>query len=97
MRAAPGWVSEKIFDCLRAACVPVYWGAPNIAGSVDAEAFIDRNRFGSDEELAAHLVSMTEGEWTGYRSAALRYLASERFARFLPDAFAVTVLSALET
>src|SRR4051794_23704286 len=25
-----GYVSEKIFACFAAGCVPIYWGAPNI-------------------------------------------------------------------
>ena len=90
-----GYVSEKIFDCLRADCVPVYLGAPNIGDYVDDAAFIDRRQFPSDEALAQFLESMEEQEYMAYRLAALRYLESEGFKRFLPDAFASTVLGAL--
>ncbi|MFC1672130.1 hypothetical protein ACFL01_03235, partial [Planctomycetota bacterium] len=29
-RDIPGWITEKIFDCFFAGCVPVYWGANNV-------------------------------------------------------------------
>lgn len=25
MRDEPGWITEKVFDCMRAGCVPIYW------------------------------------------------------------------------
>jgi hypothetical protein len=51
MRDEPGWITEKIFDCMRADCVPVYWGASNVLDYVDPEAFVDRRRFASNSEL----------------------------------------------
>ena len=56
---------------------------------------MDRRRFKSDAELADYLVNMGEVEYLGFRNAALEYLESERFERFLPGAFAETVLAAL--
>lgn len=95
MQGEAGWVTEKIFDCMRAGCVPVYWGATNIGEFVDTEAFIDRQRFASDAELAAFLLAMTEREHSAYLQAIRRYLASDRFAAFLSPAFAANVLSVL--
>jgi alpha(1,3/1,4) fucosyltransferase len=90
-----GYVTEKMLDVLRSDCVPVYLGAPNIAQYVDTDAFVDRRAFESDGALADYLEQMREEEWSGYRSAALRYLESERFARFLPEAFVDDVLGVL--
>ena len=92
MRDEPGYITEKIFDCMRADCVPIYWGASNITDYVDAEAFIDRRRFKSDAELESFLVSMTESEHEKYRQAIKSYLASDRFSAFLPPAFANTII-----
>lgn len=91
----PGWVTEKIFDSMRAGCVPIYWGAPNITDYVDADAFIDRRRFNSDSELEAFLLSITEKEYERFQEAMLEYLSSERFAKFLPSVYADTIISAL--
>lgn len=92
----PGWVTEKIFDCMRARCVPIYWGAPNITDYVDAEAFVDRRRFKSDAELAAYLLSITEQEYERFQTAMQAYLQSERFTKFLPPAYADTIIQTLK-
>ena len=47
----PGYITEKIFDCFFAGCVPVYWGAPNITEHIPQNCFIDRRKFKSHEEL----------------------------------------------
>ena len=95
IRDESGYVTEKIFDCMRAGCVPVYWGAPNITDYVDAEAFIDRRRFKSDIELDSYLSGVTENEYARFQLAMQSYLAGKRFARFLPSAHADTIIQAL--
>lgn len=92
----PGQVTEKIFDCMRAGCVPIYLGAPNIDNYVDNDAFIDRRRFNSDSELEAFLSSITEKEYVRFQEAMLEYLSSDRFAKFLPVAYADTIINALK-
>ena len=96
MRGEPGWVTEKIFDCMRAGCVPIYWGASNIQEYADPEAFVDRTQFKSDADLARFLLEMSEHEWQRYREAARGYLASEWFAAFLPPAFTATIIRELD-
>lgn len=91
----PGWVTEKIFDSMRAGCVPIYWGATNIVDYVDPDAFIDRRIFNSDSELETYILSITEKEYKHFQEAIQVYLASERFARFLPPAYADTIIQAL--
>ncbi len=83
----PGFVSVKIFDCLRSGCVPIYRGASNIDEYVDADAFIDRRRFASSEELARFLMSMDEKTHDNYLRAAERYISSKKFKQFLSDSF----------
>ena len=95
IRDEPGWVTEKIFDCMRAGCVPIYWGAANITDYVDADAFIDRRRFKSDAELESCLLGITEQQYERFQGAIQDYLRSERFAKFLPPAYADTIIHAL--
>jgi hypothetical protein len=92
MRNAPGYVTEKLFDCARAGSVPVYWGAPNVTKYVDHDVFIDRTAFSSNAELARFLADMSEAEYSGYVEAALDYFRTDRFAAFLPPTFAKTVI-----
>src|SRR3989344_3566493 len=51
----PGYITEKIFDAMFAGCVPVYYGAPDIAEYVDQPSFIDFRRFNSYQELFGYL------------------------------------------
>ncbi len=94
MRDEPGYVTEKLFDCARAGSVPIYWGAPNIDSYVDPAVYVDRRMFSSDRDLAAFLSEMGESEHRTYLEAAQDYFRTERFAAFLPPAFAATVLEA---
>lgn len=91
-----GYITEKIFDCLVAGCVPVYWGAPNIADYVDSDAFVDRRAFGDDAELGAFLTTMSAEQHSEMLAAGRRYLASEDFAKFTSPGFVHTVVGELE-
>jgi hypothetical protein len=39
VRDIPGYITEKIFDCFFAGCVPVYWGAPNVLSGCHKEFY----------------------------------------------------------
>jgi len=95
IRDEPGYVTEKIFDSMRSRCVPIYWGASNITEYVDAEAFIDRRGFKSDIELESYLISMAQKEYEKLQEAMQDYLHSARFAKFLPPAYADTIIKTL--
>ena len=96
VRDVPGYVTEKIFDSMRCGCVPIYWGANNITDYVDEEAFIDRRKFKTEAELDSFISNMTEYEYSCYQNAMKKYLESSRFAKFLPPAFADTIISTLK-
>jgi hypothetical protein len=86
--AMDGWVTEKIFDCLRAGTVPVYLGAPDIEHWVAPECFVDMRRFSDYAELREFLHQLSPAEIEDYRSAGREYFASERFRPFTKEAFA---------
>jgi hypothetical protein len=93
MRGAPGYVTEKIIDCIRSGTVPVYLGAPNVADYVHADAFIDRSQFDSDAELIDYLLAVDVAGFWRFREAGQRFLHSREFERFLPPAFMETVVT----
>ncbi len=78
----PGYITEKIFDCFFAGCVPVYHGAPNVLDYIPPATFIDRTRFRSHDDLYAYLRGMSKGEYDGYRVAIAEYLASDSVELF---------------
>lgn len=83
-----GWITEKIFDCLRAGTIPIYWGAPDILAYVPAHCFIDMRQFANYAELRDHLKAMPAKEIQRYRDNARDYLRSPQFRPFTQHAFA---------
>jgi alpha(1,3/1,4) fucosyltransferase len=90
--AFPGYITEKLFDCFLAGCVPVYLGAPDVTDFVPASAFIDYRGIGSFAELDRHLRDMPEAEALRYVSAARDFLRSERCDRFTVDTLVDSML-----
>jgi hypothetical protein len=95
IRDQPGYVSLKIFDCMRSGCVPIYLGAPDITDYVDPDAFVDRRAFSSNEDLARFISRITEAEHARYVEAGRQFLSSPRFAPFLSEHFVDTVVGVL--
>lgn len=61
-----GYISEKIFHCFQAGCVPVYWGPPNIEKYIPKNCFIDFRDFSSFDELYQYLISVDEKIFNDY-------------------------------
>jgi hypothetical protein len=72
-----GYVTEKLFDCLVNGCVPIYWGADDIAGQVPADCFIDRREFRDTAAVHAHLLSITAEEFERRQEAIGEFLRSK--------------------
>ena len=88
MKNVNGMVSEKIFDCFFAKCIPVYLGTDNIEEYVPKDCFIDRREFTSYDELSRYLQTMSEGEYNRRIREIEDYLQSESFYRFSGAYFA---------
>ncbi|MDE3091886.1 MAG: hypothetical protein KGJ80_21140, partial [Chloroflexota bacterium] len=82
-----GWITEKIFDCMHAGTIPIYWGAPDILEYVPSNCFIDMRQFVNYAALRDHLKSFTANEIQGYRENARAYLRSPQFRPFTKQAF----------
>lgn len=76
MKNVKGMVSEKIFDCFFAKCIPIYLGTDNIDEHVPQDCFIDRRMFASYDELSLYLQNMTEEEYDRCLSQIELYLQS---------------------
>jgi len=90
VRGWNGFVTGKIFDTFAAGCVPVYWGAPDIAESIPADCFIAREDFASDAELHAFLQDMPERVHVGYLERIRAFLSSERAVPYSTEQFVRT-------
>jgi hypothetical protein len=87
-----GWVTEKIFDCFRCNCVPIYWGASNILDFVNNDTFIDRRNYKTNEDLALFINNISEIEYMVYIKNIKEYLQSDKYYKFLPENYSNTVL-----
>lgn len=79
----PGYVTEKVIDCLVAGVVPIYWGAPDIREFIPGGCFIDARKFSSLDALDAHLEKISEVEWieiVRHGRAFLRSSAGQQYS-----------------
>lgn len=61
-----GYITEKIVDCLKAKCIPIYWGASDIEKYIPRNCFIDYRAYGSYEKLLDYLSGVDENEYNAY-------------------------------
>lgn len=95
VRDLPGYITEKIFDCFFAGCVPVYWGANNVTDHVPAGCFIDRRNFSDTEEVYKFLKNITEQDFRGYQQRIVDFLQSEAAYAFSSECFAETIVNTI--
>ena len=87
-RDLSGYVTEKLFDCFRAGCVPVYVGPTEIAELVPADCFIDGRAYATPAELHAHLRKIDDAAYRGYQDRIRAFLLSEHAKPFSQNHFA---------
>jgi hypothetical protein len=91
----PGYVSEKIFDCLFASCVPVYLGEPSIERFIPRGCYVNRDDFATDAALSAFLMQMSYAEYAGYIAAIQDFLSGVERQKFGSEANATRVTDVL--
>ena len=74
-----GYITEKIFDCFKAKCVPIYLGASNIRKYIPRNCFIDYRDFGDYEKLITFLNSIDEKRYVSYIENIEKLLADRKF------------------
>lgn len=91
----PGYITEKIFSCFAAGCVPIYFGAPNIAQYIPPNCFIDYRKFSSMHALYTFIKRMPEQTYEQYILNIQAFLASEQAYKFSPEYFETIVQDAI--
>lgn len=91
----PGYVSEKIFDCLYYGIVPIYWGAPDVGQFVPPSCFIDGEKFSSDEDVYEYISTLPYDEYARHLAAARNFLASSDLDRLTVRAWVDHLLAAV--
>lgn len=93
----PGYVTEKIFDCFFAGCIPVYWGAPDISAFVPTETFVDARQFTNWLDLDRYLRELPASATQRHLAAARDFLASAAFDKFYQETFADELIAIIES
>jgi len=75
-----GSVSNRIFDCLQAGCVPIYLGASDIEEIVPKGCFIDKREF-DYERLLKLIENMGEERWASILEMGKMFLVSPQGKR----------------
>jgi hypothetical protein len=86
-RDLPGYITEKIFDCFRAGCVPVYVGPSEIHNYIPSKCFIDGRKFENTEKLNSFLRLISDSEYRDYQKNIKKFLRSEQAIIFSNEYF----------
>jgi hypothetical protein len=57
-QAFPGYTTEKMVYAMRAGCIPIYWGNPEIVADFNPASFIDVRSFPSDDRAIEHVLAV---------------------------------------
>ena len=92
----PGYVSEKIADCICARCVPIYHGSEGIEERVPQNCFVDARQFKSLAEMKDFIVSISESEHHKYIEAMDAFCKSDLASKFTRRHFADCLAKAMD-
>ena len=93
MRDVPGYITEKIFDCFFAGCVPIYLGASNVGEYIPEKTFIDKRKFSDYPELYEYLINLSDGAYREYLDSIGEYVQSDKILPFGAEYLANTILN----
>ena len=77
-----GYLTEKIFDCFYAGCVPIYLGAKNISKLIPPDSFIDYRKFSSAQELLNHIMTLSDNEILLMKQAGKNFIQSIIYKKY---------------
>ncbi len=91
-----GLISEKIFDCFNAGCIPIFWGAENISEYIPDNCYIDKRKFDSYEGLLEEILNMDEQVYSEKLKSINLFLKSEEYLEFTSSLFAKNVFNHIQ-
>jgi hypothetical protein len=73
-----GYISEKLFDVMRAGTVPIYLGDRSISKIIPPQSFVDVRHFKNHDDLLNYLINCPEAEWQEMLDTGQEFLTSNR-------------------
>jgi hypothetical protein len=80
-QSAPGYITEKLVEGMRARCIPIYYGCPRVAEEFNPKSFLNYHDFPSEEALIDRIL-----EIDGDNDLYLQYLKEPFFPGNKPAA-----------
>ena len=93
----PNYISEKIFDCFFAGCIPIYWGSNTIQDYIPEGCYIDRRKFASTEEVHHFLLGINESQYAEYQFNIQQFLNSPAAMQFDTTSYVSTIVNRIST
>jgi hypothetical protein len=59
---SPGYITEKLVEPLLAGCIPIYWGAPDVAKDFNARCMINVSDFPDHDAAIDHILAVDADE-----------------------------------
>lgn len=95
VRGISGYITEKIFDCFFAGCVPIYLGAENVTDYIPENCFIDVRKFESFNSVYQYIKYMPEDEYDNYINCIQSFLCSSNAGNFSNETYSKTIISGI--
>jgi alpha(1,3/1,4) fucosyltransferase len=93
----PGYITEKIFDCFLAGCIPIYYGAPDISDFIPRNTFINLEEFESLNDLENYISTMADEKIEEYRNNINMFLHSNEYIKYTGMYFAQTLYKCIKS
>jgi Glycosyltransferase family 10 (fucosyltransferase) C-term len=74
--SAPGYITEKIIECMLAETIPIYLGASDINLFLPRECYIDARQFSDPQELHKFMINLSGNDVLQYLEAGQSFLKS---------------------
>ena len=98
MKSKGAYITEKIFDCFFAGCIPIYYGSEVILDYIPKNTFIDYRDFKNLNEMNDYLVRMPKEEYSKMLANAAEYLESDIYKdNFSIEAYVNRMVKAITT
>ncbi|MCA3238971.1 MAG: hypothetical protein ING32_12400 [Curvibacter sp.] len=91
-RDISGYITEKMLDSLVHGCVPVYWGADDVAELIPPDCYVDRRQFRDTAAAHQHLLGIDDARYLQYQQAIREFLSSPAALRFSAEVVMQTVV-----
>ena len=82
MKNIDGYITEKIFDCFKANCVPIYYGASNITSYIPSNTFIDFRQFKDFDVMYRYLINMNKKTYDEYLINIEKFIKNKQLEKW---------------